>query len=251
MNKFHTLLFIAVVFLASCQSASNKRRSTDQYYTSSGIEKFYLSEIPEWLNFSKSGQCVRQSNVRFLDFPKVMEQFSYQYFQAIQFQYLLNQLRRDKMLEVRANYLLLKDEEIVFYDTVDKIQNGIYPFDYGKYKRIHLVWLDPALKSEEGLKQLLSLLKNDRFNEGYPILVSLCMDAVHLKQFMIKSKIYEGVGILPFELFSVFDASKAHLKKFSLDFSKLFSQDQKLHLYLPKEEVKPEEFVGEIEIHNY
>lgn len=121
--KLSSLLLFTILFSAlACQSVSNKRRATEQYYTSSGVEKFFLSDIPEWLNYSKSGQCVRESSVRFVDYPKLMGQFSFSYEQATQFQYLLNKLRREKMTEVRSNYLMLKDEEITF------LQLSLFPF---------------------------------------------------------------------------------------------------------------------------
>ena len=248
----HFLLFIVLMSaLFSCQSAESQRRSTEQYYTSSGVEKFYLSDIPKWLDYSSTGQCFRQSDIRFMDLPKLMGQFNYDYPQAIQFQLLLNRLRREKMQEVRSAYLMLKDEEIVFYDTVDKIENKIYPFAEIKYDRIHLVWIDPALSSELQLKKLQVLLQSEAMNVGFPVLVSLCLDAHNLNDFVSKTKIYEGVGRIPFDLFSVYSTDKKHRYQFSLELAALFDQKKQLHLYLPQESAIPSELIGQFKIHRY
>lgn len=251
MMNFLLPLFLAMSLLVGCQTTDNQRRATEQYYTSSGVEKFYLSDIPDWLNYSSSGQCLRQSKVRFMDLPKVMGQFAYSYPQALQFQLLLNRMRRDKMIEVRSEYLMLKDEEIVFYDAVDKIENGILAFPEIKFSRIHLIWIDPLLKSEEGLNSLRKLLASETMNVGYPILVSQCLDSVELEVLVSKAKLYEGVGRISTELFSVFSENRKHRFDFALDLSVLFSKQQTVHLYIPKGSSTPHEIIGDYKVHQF
>ena len=66
---------IMFVILSSCTSGL-KSRDIEQYYTSSGIEKYFLSDIPEWANFSQSAGCFRTKGIRYFDVNALMKSYS-------------------------------------------------------------------------------------------------------------------------------------------------------------------------------
>lgn len=249
-----------IIFLVSCQSASIdgddgndgiKRRDVTRYYQSSGIEKYFLTDIPEWLNFSKTARCERTGSIKFVDLPRIMNSFHMSYTDAIQFQYLLNKEREDKKRFYKSEYLLLKDEEIIFYDVSDKVQNGIYAFKTPKFNRVNIVWIDSFLNSVERINELIKLMESKEMSLGHPLFISMCLDHSRLKLFIKELKLV-NVNILeiPFDLFSIYDSKKDKNFNFAIELDKLFRADQELHLYLPSENI-PEEFIGTFKLHTY
>ena len=105
-------LLLAVLFLISCSHPENKenggleRRRLDSYFQSTGTTRYFLTDLPNWANFSTSGKCFRTPTIRFLDLQKLRESFSLSYEQAVQFQILFNKLYLDRKEETNTDYLL-------------------------------------------------------------------------------------------------------------------------------------------------
>lgn len=252
MNK---LFLISILLLVSaCQTTREngmKRRDLGRYYVSSGIERFFLTDIPQWVNVSKTASCKRQSEIKFINLPKLQNNFHLKYRDAIQFQYYLNRQRHEKMEFYKSDFLMLKDEEIIFYDVSDKIQSGILAFKAPKFKRVNLVWVDAALGSKEKMKDLIRLMRSKAMDLGHPIFVSLCMDHRALKRFIGSQKVFDdNILMIPFDMFSVFNSEKKQRLHFQLEVEKLLRKNQEIHLYLPGTEV-PSEFIGNFNIHQY
>ncbi|MCK5882716.1 MAG: hypothetical protein KAG61_03430 [Bacteriovoracaceae bacterium] len=252
MNK---LLIISILLLAfGCQTTRDngmKRRNLGRYYVSSGIERFFMGDIPQWVNVSRSGSCKRQSEIKFINLPKLQNNFQLNYRDAIQFQYYLNLERHSKMEFYNSEFLMLKDEEIIFYDVSDRIQSGIFAFKSPKFKRVNLVWIDPVLDSKEKMNDLVRLMRSKSMDLGHPVFISLCMDHRALKRFINSKKVFgDNILMIPFDMFSVFDSEKKQQLGFQLEVERLLRKDQDIHLYIPAKEA-PSEFIGKFKIHNY
>lgn len=249
------LLLMTTLFLAfACQTANYsgmQRRDLRQYYVSAGVERFFLPDIPDWMNVSQTAQCERISDIKFINLPKLQNNFKLTYSDAIQFQYYLNRERTSKKEFYQSDYLMLKQEETIFFDISDKIQSGILAFNPPKFKRVNLIWVDPAFTSEKKYNDLLKLMQSSEMDLGHPVFVSMCLDHIALKKFMLKSKTFgENILMIPFDLFSVFSSEQKKLLNFSLEFNALFKDDQEIHLYSPTGKV-PTEFLGKFIPHKY
>lgn len=228
-----------------------KRRNLDRYYVSSGIERFFLPDIPRWANVSKTASCRRQGGIKFINLPKLQNNFRLSYSDAVQFQYYLNKEREAKKKFYSSEFLMLKDEEIIFYDVSDKIQSGIYAFTPPKFERVNLVWIDPAIGSEKKMKDLIRLMRSRSMDLGHPVFISMCLDHKALQSFIGTSKAFQdNVLMIPFDLFSIYNSNKEQQLDFNLEIESLFRPEQNLHLYVP-DKVVPSEFIGKFKVHKY
>lgn len=250
MTKRLCFIFMLVI-LTSCQSTSKfarRDRSAGQYYMSSGIEKFYLSEVPLWANFSESGQCQRSQEVRFVQIGDLMKSQNLDYSSAIQFQYLVNKQRAEKKEAYNSNYLVQKDEEIIFYDSLDKINNNIRPFVAPKFSRVHLIWIDSYLNEKHGMDKLDKLMKSKIMTQGHPVFVSLCFDNSMIKKMIDSKKSYSsGIKVMPVEMTSVFNEKGESTYQHSINFDHYFRKNQKLFLFV-NETLDTRKFKGNFEI---
>lgn len=235
MSKKLWFIFMLVI-LTSCQSTSQfarRDRSAGQYYMTSGVEKFYLSEVPHWANFSESGQCQRSQAVRFVEIGNLMKSQNLDYSSAIQFQYLVNKQRAEKKAAYNSNYLIQKDEEIIFYDSLDKINNNIRPFVPPKFSSVHLVWIDSYLKEKHGMDKLDKLMKSKKMEQGHPVFVSLCFDRNMIKKMIESNRAYpSSIKIMPVEMTSVFNEKGESTYQYSINFDHYFRKSQKLFLFV-------------------
>ena len=121
-NVFLTLMFVSV--LAGSCSSGLKPRTVDQYYVSTGVEKYFLSDLPEWANYSVSAECYRTSGIRYFNIDALMKSYSLSYNDAIQIQATFN----DEYLTLKKQAgvtLGLKEEELVFFKASERVNSNI------------------------------------------------------------------------------------------------------------------------------
>ena len=71
MNRL--LLIFTFLLLASCSSLSDKgqeRKDLNSFYRDSGVTRYFLPEVPAWINFSEDARCFREGAVRFFNWNK-------------------------------------------------------------------------------------------------------------------------------------------------------------------------------------
>ncbi|MCO4793620.1 MAG: hypothetical protein KC493_07910 [Bacteriovoracaceae bacterium] len=255
MNRVFIFVVLTLV-LSSCSSDSRKsegfeRRNLEEYFQSSGVIKYFLPDLPDWANSNSTGQCLRKTPVRYFNYKNLVESFALDYHQSVQFQYMYNIESQKLQSEVSVDYLPLKDEEKTFYLVSDKIQAGIYSFIIPKYKRIHLIWIDPALSSDRELASLKKLMRSKRMDLGHPVFVSLCLGTKEMSAFSLKHKFRDGIRFIPHTMFSPFNSKREISSKLYLNVSKLFKAKQKLYFYISKKLNKPSEVFGEFKVQKY
>ena len=224
-----SLLFI-LILTTSC-STQLKSRDVTQYYSGMGLEKYFLSEIPAWANFSSVGNCFRSKSIQYLDIGALMKSFNLSFVDALQIQATFNEdyleVKKDSNLKIT-----FKDLEIIYFKANQKVTGKINFFDAPDFKTIHLIWLDEVLadKTLEKEKKLKNFLQSDVHNNGFPILVSACLT---------KSEITEkfpglSAKILSAELFSSFDNLGSVIPGLRLDLGSLFKANQSIIFYTQK-----------------
>ncbi len=254
-GQMKKLLLISILLITfGCQTTEEsgmQRRDLQRYYVSSGIERFFLPDIPEWINVSETANCKRESDIKFINLPKLQNNFRLKYSEALQFQYFLSRERTAKKQFYNSKFLMLKDEEIIFYDVSDKIQSGIYAFKPPKFNRVNLVWIDPAIGSKEKFKELAALMRSREMDLGHPVFVSMCLDHQAMKAFFKRSKAFsDNILMIPFDLFSIYNSNKEQQLFFSIEVESLFRSKQELHFYSP-DKVVPKEIIGKFITHKY
>jgi len=241
-------------FMVSCSKAPKHglhRRKVSEYYVNSGFVQYLLPELPAWANFSTSGNCRRSRSTRYLDFEKLAKSYNLTYAQNVQFQYMFNKEFYLLSKNHKLDFLLFKDEEKLFYQVADKIQTGINAFRVPRYHRVHLIWIDPALGSEDEKNKLKALLNSKIMDRGHPVFVSLCLGAAELVAFMTEMKLKSrDIRLLPMELFSPYDTNGVKRAIIGLDFSQLLGEKKEIIFFLPNGR-KVKEFFGNYKIKKY
>ena len=251
MNKIICILLLS--FLISCSNLpinnnQFQRRDNGKYYTPSAIQKFFLSPIPNWLNFSRSGDCRKRFSPRYFNLQGLMNQYSLSYNEAIQFQIMFNLNYERKLKEFSITKVSLKEEEELFYKTQDSILAKNFKFLVPRFNRLNLIWIDPIIKN----KNLKSFVDSNMFNEGHPVFLSLCYSLSEIDKIIENEKLEEfDFRILSYESYSIYQRDGSEGNLFSLDLSEFF-KEKDLFLYLPIKREKPKEFKGEFKnIINY
>jgi hypothetical protein len=244
------LILLNILFLSSCASWVNpdyKPRRIEDFYVSTGVEKYLLPEIPSWVNFDQRASCFRSQNIRYFDLDALMKSYSLEYNTAIQMQAEFNAELNTFSIEHQGKKPNLKEEELMFYRVSDKISGKINFFEAPKYKRIHLIWLDEVLESEIGLKKLKKFLESSTSDKGAPVIVSFCLTKADLE------KRFPDLApkAITAEMFSIYDNSGKRTPNFTLELDKFFEASQSIYFYSQKKISINEMLVGKITSENY
>jgi hypothetical protein len=246
-----------LVILSVCFSCTQplrdglERRNLNEYYSSSRVVRYFLTELPTWANFSTTGKCRRHTSIRYLDAQLVRGSFSLSYEEVVQLQALFNVEMRRLMKEKKVNHIPFREEERVFFKQTDKIQAKIRIFRAPDYKRVHLVWIDHALADKVVLGKLKALMKRDSFLKGHPVFVSQCLSREELDQFIVGiGKGRENIRKISSDFFIPFDREGKPSYKFFLSLKDFFKPEQKLILYTPGG-IQPQEFGDKMNIKTY
>lgn len=242
MMKYILILFT----LVGC-STTFKNREIENYHQSAGVEKYFLSDIPSWANFSTEGQCHRQYTTRFFDIGLLMKNFNVDYSRALQIQGLFNDFYNREGEGGTLRSLPLLAEQNLFYKALEKINAGLLFFERPTFLKINLVWVDDAFISVEDEKRLKGFLKSSVFDSGVPVLLSLCYTKKELEE-KFKDDHY---AMITAELLSVFNANGVMGNQFKIDLGRLFDSKQILQLYTREKGRNTSLFVGPIQYYQY
>lgn len=249
-------LIILSFFILGCASTEAdkqlKRRNLDDYFSSSGVVRYFLSDLPNWANFSQTASCHRSVSARYFNMSTLLKSYGYKYEQAVQLQYMFNVEMNKLKQRTEAEFLPFSDEEKLFFTLTDKIQAEIRTFRVPTFKRVNLIWIDPLLKSKEEEKRLINLLNSSVMDSGHPVMVSMCLNHFEFEKYLSsKGLMNRNIRYIPHEMFSPYNAKGEKDTNFQLHLKKLFKKDQKIYLYLPTGISKPSEIVGKLPVNRY
>ncbi|MCF8058773.1 MAG: hypothetical protein K9K67_05725 [Bacteriovoracaceae bacterium] len=228
---------------------SLQRRKVEEYFVSSGVVRYFLPEIPYWANFSESAGCRREESIKYLDLKMVRGSLSLTYEEAIQLQLMLNNMIFDLKEEKHISHIPFKEEEGLFFKASDRIQAGIRTFRVPKFKRVHLIWIDPYLKNVTGLKELM---QKSSVGLGHPVFVSLCLTRSHLDNWMKTNDFAnKNIRLLSYEMLSPYDLEGELKTKYHIFVDEIFGKDKSTFFYGPKDRPVPQVFEGNFKIIRY
>jgi hypothetical protein len=244
---FLSVRFLALLFLFSCAGTYQEgleRRNVDEYYSGSGVVRYFLPELPTWANASVAGECKRNTSARYFDLPRLRKSFSLNYEQALQLQYMYNAEVNRIQSETGTDFIPLKNEEEIFLTVSDRIQAGVRSFISPKFNQVSLIWIDRALGSEKNLAALKNLMQGTKVHEGYPVFISLCLSRIELSQFISQHFGNTSAIGLGHEILSPFSNNDQAQPGLEVHVTDLFRQDQNLVFFIPKNINRPLEIKG-------
>lgn len=244
------LLLIAALILSGCSVLTGqgmKPRAVEDYYTTTGVEKYFLADIPAWANFDQAVGCYRPSTIRYFDIDALMKSYGLTYPVALQIQASYNEELVLFKGADKARMPNLKEEELLFYKVSEKVSSKIIFFDPPAFNRINLVLIDEALADPKKEKKLKSFLQSPVMDEGPPVMVSFCLTRAEVeKRFPdINTKMITA------EMLSVYSFNGERAPRFQIDLTQFFKPSQKLFFYSQKNAVTNEQLKGLHKILNY
>ncbi len=241
---------IICIFLVSaygCATKGLEPRSIESYYQSAGTEKYFLSDVPDWINISETANCKRSKPIRFFNLKQLMNSFDIDFKKALQIQATYNQDYLILSQKLNGAPIPLADEQSLFYKASDKVNSNILFFDAPKFKRVNLVWVDAILNNPEEEKKLKKFLSSSTFDQAVPVLISMCMTRSELDE-KFKEVHYSTI---PAELLTLYSPDGKMNYQFKFYFDQLFSPDHVLNLY-SKDKIAAEKiFSGKLKLFNY
>lgn len=241
------LIIILSLLSISCSSNNFQSRVIENYYQSAGVEKFFLSEIPSWANFSELGNCKRNVSIRFFDLELLMKNYNLNFSQALQIQASFNGEYINLVNNNPGKTIPLNDEQLLFFKASDKVNGKILFFNAPSFKKINLVWIDEAIANEESINKLKKFLNSRVFDSGVPVLVSYCLSKSEIDKIFHE----QNYPSLSTELLSIYNADGTKNNFLGFNLENLFKQDQEINFYSKSKLASIKELIGKIKLNNY
>lgn len=219
------LNFLVLLALTSCGSSPTKQDiDLNTGYRTSGVEQFFLAELPKWGNFSAQGECFKTSSFTYFNFPKLKEAYSLNYSQMIELQAQYNEKLENYFRSTAVRFLKPVEEASFFSNTLEQVRGGVKSLKLPPVREVEVIWLESY--SAEEIKKLA---KAERFNERLPILFSSCHSKQSLNQW-IASEQLEDVGFytLTAEWLSPYHSSGEMKAGLKLELAELFGKNIKV-----------------------
>ena len=238
--------FILISLLVIGCSTKLKSRNIEEYYTSTGVSKYFLPDVPDWANFTQSAGCFRSKGIRYFDVDAMMKSYSLSYANAIQVQASYN----EEYLAVKKQpnvTVTLKDEEVLFFKASEKINSKIPFFDPPTFKQIHLIWLDEILKGKKQEDKFRAFLQSSTQDTGFPVLISACLTKAEIEEK------FPGLSmkVISAEMFSVYDDKGVRSPNMHINLDAFFKPDQRLIFYTQEVKKNVEDIRGNYKAANY
>jgi len=246
-KKTFYILFVPLLLLGCAVDKNLKPRNVEDYYTSTGVEKYFLTDVPAWASFDQNAGCFRTPGIRYFNIDALMKSYALTYNQALQIQGSFNEEFVQYKKVDKSKAPSFKEEELLFYKVVEKVSSKIHFFTPPEFKRIHFIWIDEILGDERKEKKLKQFLNSSTMDLGVPVMVSFCMTREEIeKKFPdLSSKLISA------ELFSIYDRQGVIAPGFKFDLEQFFGPAQELYFYSQKILDPSYELKGSLKILNY
>lgn len=187
MRFLNCLVLLATLTSCGSQAVKTNIDNTAGYRTS-GLEQFFLPELPQWANFSSEGRCYKSSSFMYLNFLKLKEAYQLDYHQMVELQAQYNEKLENYFRSTAMRFLKPMEEASFFSNTLEQVRGGVRSLKLPEVKEVEVIWLEAL-----SIVELKKLAKSERFNERLPILFSSCHSKQSLTQ-LLSSEEIEDLG---------------------------------------------------------
>lgn len=247
MNAWIILFSLLMTACATSEKDNAKndnlrRRNLKQYYSSTGLVSYFLPELPHWANYSSIGKCRRDTSIRYVNLEKITRSFAISYEEALEIQLMFNDSLQKAMMQEHIERLNLANEERLFYEVSQKVQQGLKTFKLPKYKRVHVIWFD----SLSSVKQLKRQLSRKSMSLGHPILMSVCKSRRALQKYLEENNLANrNIRLISSEFMSPYNVKGELKTELSIDLNKVLP-NKKIYFYSRRQWEKPNQIKGNL-----
>lgn len=238
------LNFFLLLALISCTSGEIREVTEDAPYRTSGLEQFFLPELPSWANNSASGQCFKKHSFQYLDFSKLGSVYQLKYPELIELQAQYNERLESYFRSTAVRFLKPVEEAAFFSNTLENVRGGVRSFKIPPIAtEVDIIWLDRYISS--GLTgDLKKMNELGRFDNRPAIIFTSCFSKQDLNQWLIENNLDQvGFFSLTAEWLSPFGPSLEMKAGLHLEVKKLLNENVKVKFIAPNEILLPTEIV--------
>ncbi|HXH29876.1 MAG TPA: hypothetical protein VNJ01_03620 [Bacteriovoracaceae bacterium] len=237
------LNFLALLILLGCSTGEVRKDLDDGAYRTSGVEQFFLAELPAWANFSAASQCVKGSSFQYLNFPKLASAYQLNYLQLIELQAQYNERLEDYFRSTSKRFLKPVEESAFFSNTLEQVRGGIRSLKIPSVREVDVVWVDDVIFAKK-IAEFKSKVRAGRYDRNPTILFSSCFTKQGLVQWMVENDLEEaGFFSLSAEWLSPFGSDLTPRPALSIEIKKILSKDIKVNLEKPYQLAQPPELI--------
>ena len=217
---------LALLTLISCASSGFKKNMDSTSFRTSGIEQFFLPELPKWANASSEGACYKTSSFTYLNFSKIKEAYQLNYQQMVELQAQYNERLENYFRSTAVRFLKPMEEASFFSNTLEQVRGGLRSMKLPAVNEVEVIWLE-SFTAEE----IKNLVKTEEFFQKLPILFSSC----HSKQSLIQWIAQEGLEDVGFytltaEWLSPYNGLGELKAGLSIDLSEILGKNIKIQM---------------------
>lgn len=234
---------LVLLLLISCGSGEVRRDVENVPYRTSGVEQFFLPELPTWTNFSASGRCFKSNSVHYLDFSKLSEQYHLSYVEMVELQSQYNERIESYFRSTAVRFLKPVEEASFFSNTLEQVRGGVRHIKLPKVSEVEVIWVDSFIQ-ENKTQELKNLLKKGYFDQRLPLLFSACLTHQALIQWVAENSLEEaGFYFLAAETLSAFGSDFALKAGLRVELTKIFEPNIKFKLLTSNPKLLPTEII--------
>jgi len=226
VSKMKYLSYLVLLALISCRSQPSVKDLETSAYRSSGVEQFFLPELPKWANHSGVGSCFKVSSFQYLDFPKLKEAYQLSYPQMLELQAQYNERLENYFRSTAVRFLKPMEEASFFSNTLEQVRGGVRQLKLPPVVReVDVIWLESY-----PVVELKKLAASGQFDERLPLLFSSCHSRQSLGQWIAQEQLEEaGFYLLTAEWLSPFDKDLQYQPRLSINLKELLGPNIKIN----------------------
>lgn len=240
------LLYSALLALISCGSGEVKRDIEDTSYRTSGVEQFFLPELPAWANSSPSGRCFKTSSFHYMDFAKIAASYQMTYPEMIELQAQYNDRLESYFRSTAVRFLKPVEEASFFANTLEQVRGGVRQFKLPDVKEVDVIWVDGYI-AENKVDELKKMAKSGKFDERLPILFSACLSKQTLSNWLSEQNLDQvGFYLLSAEWLNPYSSQGTLKPRLRVEIKKLVNREIKINVIHPvSSDLYPTEIITE------
>lgn len=237
------LSYLALTILISCGGAEVRQDPATPYRTS-GLEQYFLPELPNWANHSASGQCFKKHSYQYLDFPKLASVYQLKYSELIELQAQYNEKLEAYFRSTAIRFVKPVEESAFFSNTLENVRGGVKSFKIpAGATKIDVIWLDRYIALNQ-INELKKMNEMGRFDERLPILFTSCHSRQDLQQWLSENGLDEvGFHSITAEWLSPYASDLVLKPALQIEIKKLLQPNSQVRFVSPGEILLPTEIV--------
>lgn len=238
------LSFFLLLILTSCGHGELRQEIKDTPYQTSGLEQFFLPELPAWANNSASGQCFKKHSFQYLDFSKLNAAYDLNYSQLVELQAQYNERLEAYFRSTAVRFLKPVEEAAFFSNTLENVRGGVKHFKLpAEVNKVDVIWLDRYIALNR-VNEIRRMNETGRFDERLPILFTSCLSKQDLNQWLVENNLDQvGFYSLSAEWLSPYSSDLQMKAGLQLELKKVMNEKVQIKIVAPNEILLPTEIV--------